>query len=139
MALYVVMALFTIGEGFVVLLATRQELPSELYDLAAVEGASPWHVLRRVTLPLMMPTQVLLACRDVALALQATFVGVFLITDGGPDRSTLFLPVLVYDYAFEQLTYGYAAAVSLVLFAATLVLVFLLHRLLQRWRFGLLG
>jgi ABC-type sugar transport system permease subunit len=104
-----------------------------------VEGASPWHVLRRVTLPLMMPTQVLLARRDVALALQATFVGVFLITVGGPDRSTLFLPVLVYDYAFEQLAYGYAAAVSLVLFAATLVLVFLLHRLLQRWRFGLLG
>ena len=139
MAMYVIMAAFTIGEGFVVALAARQELPGELHDLAAIEGASPWHVLRRVTLPLMAPTLGLLACRDIALALQSTFAGVYLITDGGPDRDTLFLPVLIYDYAFEQLRYGYAAAVSLVLFAVTALLVLLLHRLMRRYRFGLVA
>ncbi len=139
MAMYVIMAAFTIGEGFVVALAARQELPAELHDLAEVEGASSLHILRRVTLPLMAPTLGLLACRDIALALQSTFAGVYLITDGGPDRDTLFLPVLIYDYAFEQLRYGYAAAVSLVMFAVTALLVLLLHRLMRRYRFGLIA
>jgi multiple sugar transport system permease protein len=139
MALYVVMSAFTIGEGFVVALAARQELPDELYAAAAMEGASPWFVLRRVTLPLMSPTLLLLACRDLTLALSATFAAVYLITDGGPDRATLFLPVLVYDYSFEQLRYGYAAAISLVLFAFTAAAVLLAHRVLRKRTFGLLG
>lgn len=136
MALYVVMSLFTIGEGFVVALGARQELPGELYDAAAVEGASPWHVTRRVTLPLMSPTLLLLACRDLTLAVSATFAAVYLITDGGPDRSTLFLPVLVFDLAFEQLRYGYGAAISLVLFAVTAAAVLAAHRVLRRRAYG---
>lgn len=138
-ALFVVLALFTIGEAFVVALAARQELGRDLHDLAAVEGASPVHILRRVTLPLMAPTLLLLACRDLTLALQGTFTAGYLITDGGPDRATLFLPIYVYDLAFEHLRYGYAAAVTLVLFAVTTAVVLLLHRVLRARRFGLLG
>lgn len=137
-ALFVVLAVFTVGEAFVVALAARQELGSDLHDLAALEGASPLHTLRRVTLPLMAPTLVLLACRDLTLALQGTFTAGYLITDGGPDRATLFLPIYVYDLAFEQLRYGYAAAVTLVLFLATAAVVYALHRLLRVRRFGLL-
>jgi multiple sugar transport system permease protein len=137
MAMMVLIAAFTVGEGFVVALAARQELPGELYDLAALEGARPWHVLRRVTLPLMAPTLALLAGRDIAVSLQASFTAAYLITDGGPDRSTLFLPILVYDYAFEQLRYGYAAAISLALFALTTVLVVALVGLVRRWSFAL--
>jgi multiple sugar transport system permease protein len=137
MAMFVLMSAFTVGEGFVVALAARQELPGELEDLARVEGASPWNFTRRVTLPLMAPTLTLIAYRDVALALQATFTAGFLITDGGPDRSTLFLPILIYDYAFEQLRYGYAAAVALVLFLGTGLLIAVMARLLKAWRLGL--
>lgn len=137
MAMFVLIAAFTIGEGFVVALAARQELPGELEELARVEGASPWYLTRRVTLPLMAPTLALIACRDVALALQSIFAATYLITDGGPDRSTLFLPILIYDYGFEQLRYGYAAALTLVLFLVTGALVLILHRMVRRWRFGL--
>ena len=52
---------FTVGEGFLIAMATRREIPDELYELAAMEGAGPWATLRRVTLPLMAPTLVLLA------------------------------------------------------------------------------
>ena len=136
LAMFVLISAFTIGEGFVVALAARQEMPRELEDLARVEGASPWFLTRRVTLPLMSPTLALIACRDIALALQASFAAAYLITDGGPDRATLFLPILVYDYAFEQLRYGYAAAVTLVLFLVTGLLVLLLARLVRRWHVG---
>ena len=136
-AMFILLACFTVGEGFIVALAARQELSGELYELARVEGASAWHVTRRITLPLMAPTLALIACRDVALALQSTFAATFLITDGGPDRATLFLPVLIYDYAFEQLRYGYGAAVTLMVFVMTVALVAVLWGLLRRRQFGL--
>ena len=141
MALYVVMSLFTVGEGFVVALAARQELPGRaLRRRRASRAPRRWFVLRRVTLPLMSPTLAAARLpRPDARAAAPRSPRVYLITDGGPDRATLFLPVLVYDYAFEQLRYGYAAAISLVLFAATAAVVLLAHRVLRRRWFGLIG
>ncbi len=138
MAGFVVMSAFTVGEAYLVAAAARAELGDELHDSARLAGASPWRALRKLTLPLMAPTLALLAVRDVAVSLQSTFAAVYLITDGGPDRATLFLPVLVYDYAFEQLRYGYAAAVTLILFALTMAAIAILWRLLRRRQFGAL-
>jgi multiple sugar transport system permease protein len=136
MATIVLMSCFTIGEGFVVALAARQELPKELYELARVEGAGALHTLRRVTLPLMAPTLGLLAIRDLAFSLQVSFVPAYLLTDGGPDRATLFLPLYAFDVGFEQLRYGYAAAMTLMMFAITALLVVAQLWLVRRWRFG---
>ncbi len=135
MATIVLMSGFTIGEGFVVALAARQELPKELYELARVEGAGVLHTLRRVTLPLMAPTLTLLAVRDLAFSLQVSFIPAYLLTDGGPDRATLFLPLYAFDVGFEQFRYGYAAAMTLTLFAITAVLVGVQLWVVRRWRF----
>ncbi|MDP9384512.1 MAG: sugar ABC transporter permease [Actinomycetota bacterium] len=137
MASVVIIAAFTVGEGFVVALATRQELPEELYDLARLEGSRTGHTLRRVTLPLMRPTLALLAFRDTAFALQVSFVPALIVTGTGPDRATLFLPQFIYDAAFEELRYGYAAAVTLTLFALTALIVAAQARVLRAGRFGL--
>ena len=135
MAAIVLMSAFTIGEGFVVALAARQELPKELYELAKVEGSGLLNTFRRVTLPLMAPTLGLLAIRDLAFSLQVSFVPAYLLTDGGPDRATLFLPLYVFDAGFEQLRYGYAAAMTLTLFLITALLVMAQLWLVRRWRF----
>lgn len=137
MASVVIVATFTVGEGFVVALATRQELPEELYDLARLEGSGTGHTLRRVTLPLMRPTLALLAFRDTAFALQVSFVPALIVTGTGPDRATLFLPQFIYDAAFEELRYGYAATVTLTLFALTALIVAAQARVLRAGRFGL--
>jgi multiple sugar transport system permease protein len=136
MATIVLMSGFTIGEGFVVALAARQEMPKELYELARVEGAGALHTLRRVTLPLMAPTLGLLAIRDLAFSLQVSFVPAYLLTDGGPDRATLFLPLYAFDVGFEQLRYGYAAAMTLTMFVITGLLVLAQLWFVRRWRFG---
>lgn len=136
-AMFVIVAAFTVGEAFVVALAARQELPRELEDASRVEGASAWFHTTRVTLPLMAPVLGLLACRDIAISMQSVFAATYLITDGGPDRATLFLPVLIYDYSFEQLRYGYAAAVTLVVFALTTVLVLVIARGLRSFDAGM--
>ena len=138
-AAIVLMLVFTMGETFVVAIAVRQELSNELYELARVEGASAWRVTREVTLPLMTPVLALLAIRDVAVALQASFTPAYLLTDGGPDRATLLLPIYSFDVGFEQLTYGYAAAMTLLIFAGCALLALLQYRLVRRWRLGLTG
>jgi multiple sugar transport system permease protein len=134
-AAVVLMSLFTIGEGFVVALATRREIPQELYELAAIEGS--WHldVFRRVTLPMMAPTLLLLLFRDTVLSLQTTFVPALIVTDGGPPPyATTYLPLFVYRNAFEYLRYGYAAAGTLVMFVVTGVIVLLQAGVVRRWR-----
>jgi multiple sugar transport system permease protein len=137
LALVVLMSAFAIGEGFVIALAVRRELPEELYELARVEGASPLYSFRRVTLPLMAPTLSLLTCRDVALSLQFAFVPALLVTEGGPDRATTFLPLLVYRNAFENGRYGYAAAITAVTFGLTILVVLAQLRVLRRGRLSL--
>lgn len=137
MAAIVLISVFTVGEGFVVALAARQELPADLDDIARLEGARPVFRLRRLTLPLMRPTLLLLAGRDLAYALQLTFVPALLVTGTGPDRATLFVPGYVFETAFEDLRYGYAAAVTLMLYVITLAVIAAEARLIRRRRFGL--
>lgn len=129
-----IIAAFSFGEGFLVALAARRELPADLFEAARLEGASAAHTLRRVTLPLLAPVLGLLAARDIAVALQASFVPAYLLTDGGPDRATLTLPIHVYDVGFEQFRYGEAAAMTVVLLALTAGLVALQWVALRRWR-----
>ena len=129
----VVMMVFPVGEAFLVVLAARREVPDELYEAAAVDGASPWQALTRITLPRLFPLLVLLTARDLVLSLQVNFVPTYLLTDGGPNGATLFLPVYVFDQAFEFLSFGYGAAITLVLLAITTALVGAVVWLGWRW------
>jgi multiple sugar transport system permease protein len=131
----ILMSLFTIGEGFLVALATRQSLPRELYELASVEAADALYVFRRVTLPLMAPFLLLLLFRDTIFSFQANFVAALVIFDGGPPPyATTYLPLFVYTNAFEYLRYGYAAAATLVMFGITAAIVFAQYLVVRRWR-----
>jgi multiple sugar transport system permease protein len=131
----ILMGLFTIGEAFVIVLAVRATVPWELYELALVEGASPWQSMRWITLPLLAPALALLLLRDTILSFQASFVPALVLTEGGPPPySTTYLPLFVYRNAFEYLRYGYAAAATLVLFTITAAVVLVQWRLLRRFR-----
>ena len=133
-AAIVLMSLFTIGEGIILLLVARQSVPSELYELAAVEDATWWDVFRRVTLPLIAPVLLLLFLRDWILSFQLNFVPALIVTDGGPPPyATTYLPLFVYRTGFEYLRYGYAAAATLVMLALTALVVLLQWRIIRRW------
>jgi multiple sugar transport system permease protein len=136
-AAIIIMSLFTIGEGFVILLVTRQGLPTELYDLAALGDATAWGIFRRVTLPLMAPILLLLLARDTIFSLQLTFVPALVVTDGGPPLySTTYVPLFVYRNAFEYLRYGYAASATVTMFLLTGLIVWIQWRIVRRWRKG---
>ena len=131
----VLMSLFTIGEGFVILLVARATVPRDLYELASLEDATWWDVLRRITLPLMAPALALLFLRDLVLGLQTTFVPSLVVWDGGPpDHATTYLGLFVYRNAFEYLRYGYAAAATVVMLVLTGAAVGVQLWALRRWR-----
>ena len=130
----VMLLAFPIGEAFLVVLATRRAISGRLYEAAALDGCTPWRQLVHITLPLLAPVLVLLAIRDTVLMLQASFVPAYLLTDGGPANATLYLPIYIYDQAFEFLGFGYSAMVTLALIAITLALVAAQVLLVRRWR-----
>lgn len=134
-AAIVIMSLFTIGESFIILLAARTALPPEVYELAAIEDATGWDVLRRVTLPLLAPVLGLLLLRDTVASLQVSFVPALVVTDGGPPPyATTYLSLFVYRTGFEYLRYGYAAAATLVMLLLTGLAVAVQWRLIRRYR-----
>jgi multiple sugar transport system permease protein len=131
----IIMSLFTIGEGFIVAMATRQGVPGELYELGDIEGARPTYMFWRLTLPLMAPTLLLLMFRDTIFSFQANFVPALIVTEGGPaPYATTYLPLFIYRNGFEYLRYGYAAAATLTMFLVTALIVYLQYRIVKRWR-----
>jgi multiple sugar transport system permease protein len=120
---FVLMALLQIGEGFVVLLAALRGLPREHFDAAAVDGAGTWTTLRSLTLPLLLPWLALLTCRDILLSVQYTFTPAYVMTGGDPYYATLFLPLLMYEEAFDRFRFGPGSALMLIVFLVSAALI----------------
>lgn len=132
----VLMAGFQLGEGLIILLAGLQDVPRDYYDAAAVDGGNRWQMFWRITLPLLMPWLVLLSIRDIIASAQSTFAPAYLMTDGGPYYATLFLPLLIFEEAFDRFRFGEASAMMLVLFAVIGLLLILLRRVTGGWGYA---
>jgi multiple sugar transport system permease protein len=126
-------ALFQLGEGFVVLLAGLQEIPDDYYEVAALDGAGRLAVLRQIVLPLLAPWLLLVIMRDLIISVQSSFTPALLMTGGGPYYATLFVPLLIYQTAFDRLRFGEGAAMTAVVFVGVGLLILLLHRLFGGW------
>lgn len=131
----VIMATWQMGESFVVLLASARNLPEPLYEAAAIDGAGSWQRYRYLTLPMLLPSLVLLTARDLIVSLQANFVPSLVVTKGGPGYATLFIPLYTYWLAFDDLRFGYAAAVLWTLYALTLTIVIGQYWVTRRWQY----
>jgi len=131
----VLMTLFQIGEGFVVLLAALAGIPRELYEAATADGADRWQRFWHVTLPLVTPWLLLVACRDAILTFQSTFVPALVMTGGDPNYATYFLPLAVYEAAFDSLRFGVASALMWVMYVLTGAVLVFFFRISRRWLF----
>ena len=108
--------------AMILYLAGLTSVPGELVEAARVDGAGQFQVFRRVILPLLRPiTTVVLSL--IAINSLRNFDLVFAMTQGGPVRETETMPMLVWRILFRQHEQGLASAVSLILFAMTLVVI----------------
>lgn len=106
---------WTIGFNFVLYLAGLQEIPRELYEAAAVDGASPWQQIWSITIPLLRRTTALVILLQIIASLKI-FDQVYLMTGGGPGISTQVALGLITDTAFTDNRIGAASAASVLLF-----------------------
>ena len=123
-ALCVVMMLVvwtTTGTFMLMFLAALQDVPVEVEEAARIDGANRWQSFRAVTLPHLRPTTLLVLTLGLIGTWQV-FDQVFVMTSGGPSKTTLTPAFLSYFYAFENQQWGVAAAMAFVLFAIIFVL-----------------
>ena len=120
------------GFSFLLYQAALGQIDHSHIEAAQIDGASPWQITRMVILPQLSGTHATLALTGVIGSIK-TFEIVWLITGGGPGRSTEFLTTYIYKNAVVTFDSGYAAALSIVLLILALALTLLQMR---AYRFG---
>lgn len=113
-----------LGFNMVVFLAGLQAIPVNRYEAAQLDGADAWQQFWYITLPGLRPTLVFASVTTAIFTLRS-FEPVYVITGGGPLNSTNLLVYYIYDQAFAQFDFGYAAAAATLLMAVALGLVYL--------------
>jgi multiple sugar transport system permease protein len=113
-----------VGFNLVVFLAGLQNIPVSRYEAAQLDGANGWQLFWYVTLPGLRPTLVFVFVTTGIFVLRS-FEQVYVVTGGGPMNGTNLLGFYVYEQAFSQFDFGYAAAAASLLLAIALGLVYL--------------
>jgi multiple sugar transport system permease protein len=117
---------------FIILYAARLAIPLDLYEAAKIDGAGPFQQFRSITLPLLMPAMLIAMLFRYIFAFRL-FSEVWLMTGGGPARSTEVLAVYLYLEAFRYNAFGVASATGWLLVLASLALAsFYLRSLYKR-------
>jgi multiple sugar transport system permease protein len=117
---------------FVVILLTAglQTIPKELYEAARVDAASPWQIFRRITLPLLRPT-ILVVLIFRTLDAFRVFDSIYVLTGGGPANTTETLSIYAYKVLFQTLQFGYGSAIALTVFLLVGIITVFYVRLLR--------
>ena len=122
----VLMSLWGVGTGVVIFLAALKNVPTVLYEAAAIDGASPWQRFRRITLPMISPA-IFFQVIVLTIAAMQMFDKVFVLF-GNPGQKTyagnasLFYALYLFQQAFQNLRMGYASALAWLLFVIIMVI-----------------
>jgi multiple sugar transport system permease protein len=121
---------WTTGFNVLLFIAGLRNIPSDLYEAAALDGATPRQQFWRVTWPLLWPVTALVLTLQLILQLKI-FDQIYLLSEGGPFNSSYVLLLLVYREGFQLNNGGYASAVALVLFLIIAVVSVLQYQVLR--------
>jgi len=119
------------GYSMLILLAGLQAVPKSYLEAAMIDGAGTWQRFRYVTLPQLRPVLFFVLVIETIGAFQV-FDAMYVMTGGGPVRSSYSLVYLLYDSGFKYFDFGYASAIGLVLFLIVLIVSLVQRRLVGR-------
>lgn len=126
--------LWQFGSAMVIFLAALQNVPQALYEAALIDGATKWQAFTRITIPLITPVIFFNFVMQLVQAFQE-FNGPYIITQGGPLKSTYLLPLYIYEAAFKNFEMGYGSALAWVLFTFIMVLTVIAFATSKYWVF----
>lgn len=128
----IVMSIWTgLGPRMILLLAGLQGIPDTLYEAAEVDGAGRWNVFRSITLPLLTPAMLFVLVTSSIGAFQV-FTPVYMMTKGGPVRTTDVVGYHIYTEAWRLFRMGRASAQSYILFLVIVAVTIIQFRLMRR-------
>lgn len=116
---------------FLLLLASLETLPEDIYEAARTDGANGWQMLRYITLPLMIPALVVTFVFRMILAFKV-FDEIYLLTGGGPGTATEVISFTIYRRFFTEDQTGYGSAISVATIAVIAMLIIIASRLTLR-------
>ena len=121
---------WVLGYYVTIYLAGLQSIPAHLYEAARIDGANGWHLVRYVTVPLMRPI-ILLVIVLATIASFKIFDAIYVMTYGGPAGATIVMTWLIFQEAFLNYKFGYAAAITYALFVIVLAITLIELRVLR--------
>lgn len=128
----VVMSLWwSLGGTAVVLLAALQQIPRQIFEAAALDGATNGRLLTRITLPQLRPVLLFVVVTNTIGGFQV-FAQILMLTNGGPELATRGVVQYIYEQAFNNYRLGYGAAMSWMLFALIAAFGLLQFRIMRR-------
>jgi multiple sugar transport system permease protein len=132
---FILLGLWGLGQPMVIYLAGLQGVPRDMYEVAALDGASAWKRLRYITIPMISPVILFNVILQLVLCISYfTQAQVIESSDiGGPGTSTWFYVQYLYEQAFEFLKLGYSSAMAFFLFVISAVIMVVLFRSSARW------
>ena len=116
----IIMSLWFAGNSVLIYLAGLQDIPQSMYEAADIDGASFWHKLFFITIPMLTPTIFFNLIVGIISIFQY-FIPAYVMTSGGPQYATTFYSLYAYQSAFEDFKLGYGSAMAWILF---LIVVF---------------
>ncbi|MFA6107124.1 MAG: extracellular solute-binding protein [Candidatus Latescibacterota bacterium] len=128
----ILMGLWSAGSSMIVWLAGLKGIPRHLYEAAEIDGAGPWGRFLHVTLPMLSPYIFFNLIMGIIGTMQV-FTQAYIMTQGGPDDSTLFYAYYLFNSAFRYFQMGYASALAWILFVVILLLTLVQLKLAPRW------
>lgn len=128
----IMMSVWGTGGSMIIYLAGLKDIPQHLYEAALVDGANAWHRVRHITLPVLTPVIFFNVTMGLIGAFQY-FAQAFIMTNGGPEDSTLFYSVYLFNRAFAFLDMGYASAMAWIMFVIVLTMTLILMKTHRRW------
>jgi multiple sugar transport system permease protein len=131
-AVVIMIAWQGMGYYYLLFLAGLKQIPAEYYEAAAIDGAGMLAQFRFITLPMISPTMFFVITTMVIGAV-STFDVAYILTRGGPAKSTFTIVMYIYQEAFQFFRMGPAAVASWVLFAALFIVTAIQFRFSKRW------
>jgi len=128
----IIMAIWASGATMILYLAGLQGIPRYLYEAAELDGANSFQKFTKVTLPMLTPTIFFNIVISLIGSLQI-FTEAYVMTGGGPQYSTYFYSLYIYENAFRYFKMGYASALAWIIFIVILVLTILQVYLSKKW------
>lgn len=128
----VLLSVWAVGGSMVIYLAGLKEIPVYLYEAAVMDGANAFQKMRLITLPMLTPVIFFNLVMGIIGTFQY-FTEAYIMTQGGPEDSTLFYALYLFQRAWRYLDMGYASAMAWVLFLVIMVLTGVVFRTQRRW------